>query len=82
MPMANPEHVAILKRGVEVWNKWRIANPEVRPDLSEADLNKADLSEANLWFAFGGGWGLVLTVELSLSSLPPTFLWLTHPKLR
>jgi len=32
--MANPEHLKILKQGVEVWNKWREENPEVRPDLS------------------------------------------------
>jgi hypothetical protein len=24
--MANPEHLAILKQGVEVWNKWRDEN--------------------------------------------------------
>ncbi len=33
--MANPEHLKILEQGVEVWNKWREENPEVRPDLSE-----------------------------------------------
>lgn len=31
--MANEEHVAILKRGVEAWNRWRRENPNVRPDL-------------------------------------------------
>lgn len=31
--MANEEHVAILKRGVEAWNQWRRENPDVRPDL-------------------------------------------------
>ena|SRR5208283_1896327 len=61
--MANPEHIAILKQGVERWNKWREEHPEVRPDLggaelgkvdfggnklSEADLSGADLSGANL----------------------------------
>jgi hypothetical protein len=24
--MANPEHLAKLKEGVEAWNKWRIAH--------------------------------------------------------
>ena len=24
-PMANEEHVAMLKQGVDAWNKWRIA---------------------------------------------------------
>ena len=32
--MANPEHVAILKQGVEAWNRWREGNPDVDPDLS------------------------------------------------
>jgi len=51
--MANPEHLARLKEGVEAWNQWRESNPSVKPDLSEADLLKtdfrnADLSEADL----------------------------------
>lgn len=32
--MANPEHVEILKQGVEVWNEWRTNNQGVIPDLS------------------------------------------------
>ena len=32
--MANPEHIEILKQGVEAWNKWRKENPEIKPDLS------------------------------------------------
>lgn len=40
--MANPEHLEILKQGVEVWNEWRIGN-SVTPDLEEADLNNANL---------------------------------------
>lgn len=32
--MANPEHLEILKQGVEVWNKWRDENPLIEPDLS------------------------------------------------
>jgi len=46
--MANPEHLEILKQGVEVWNKWRLENPGIMPDLSEANLREADLREANL----------------------------------
>ncbi len=26
--MANPEHLGILKQGVEVWNQWREENQE------------------------------------------------------
>jgi len=51
--MANPEHLAILKQGVEKWNQWRAANPYVTPHLFEAhligaNLTGADLSGANL----------------------------------
>ena len=56
--MANPEHLEILKQGVEVWNEWRKKNPDLKPDLSGAilvntylhrvNLRKADLFKANL----------------------------------
>ena len=46
--MANPEHLAILTKGVEVWNRWRKAFPNTRPDLEGANLSGADLSNANL----------------------------------
>ncbi|WP_255427051.1 pentapeptide repeat-containing protein [Sphaerospermopsis sp. LEGE 00249] len=51
--MANPEHLAILNQGVEVWNKWRDENRSwgPTPDLTEADLTEADLTEANLRWA-------------------------------
>ena len=46
--MANPEHLAKLKEGVEAWNRWREQHPEIRLDLSKADLGKADLIKVNL----------------------------------
>jgi hypothetical protein len=46
--MANKEHLAILKQGVEEWNKWREGNPEVRPDLRGIRLRNAKLSGARL----------------------------------
>ncbi|MCU0533943.1 MAG: pentapeptide repeat-containing protein [Hydrococcus sp. Prado102] len=49
--MANKEHLAILKQGVEVWNEWRNKNLQIRVDLSKADLVKADLKYARLWDA-------------------------------
>jgi hypothetical protein len=42
--MANPEHLNILKQGVEVWNQWRKENPGVEGDLTHADLTKANLT--------------------------------------
>jgi uncharacterized protein YjbI with pentapeptide repeats len=45
--MANPEHLEILKQGVEQWNEWRKEHPEVRPDLSKAEFAGRNLSGAN-----------------------------------
>ena len=41
--MANDEHVALLKKDVAAWNALRDKNPDIRPDLSRADLIGADL---------------------------------------
>ena len=49
--MANDEHVAWLKKGVDVWNEWRRGNPDIVPDLGEADLIEASLWRANLFKA-------------------------------
>jgi uncharacterized protein YjbI with pentapeptide repeats len=46
--MANPEHIAILKQGVEQWNKWRDENPELCPNLAEAIFDDTNLNWANL----------------------------------
>jgi hypothetical protein len=46
--VANDEHLAILRQGVEAWNEWRERNGTQELDLSEADLRQADLSEAHL----------------------------------
>lgn len=43
--MANPEHLAILKQGVEVWNQWRKDRPEIEPDLKGANLKNLNLLE-------------------------------------
>jgi hypothetical protein len=51
--MANEEHLARLKEGVAAWYNWRRAHPQVRPDLTKAnligmDLGGVDLSGADL----------------------------------
>jgi hypothetical protein len=46
--MANEAHLALLKQGVEVWNRWRAADRDIRPDLAGADLREANLAGANL----------------------------------
>jgi hypothetical protein len=45
--MADQEHLDILKQGVETWNAWRKANPEIVPDLEGADLEGANFRGAN-----------------------------------
>jgi uncharacterized protein YjbI with pentapeptide repeats len=76
--MANEEHLAILKQGVEVWNRWREENPDIRPDLRGADLRGADLGWANLGGAnlglaiLGGanlGWAILCWADLSRADL-------------
>jgi uncharacterized protein YjbI with pentapeptide repeats len=46
--MANPDHLDLLRQGVETWRTWRAQETSIRPNLSKADLSKADLSGANL----------------------------------
>ena len=66
--MAKDEHVALLKKGVAVWNAWRDENPNIHPDLSEAYLSEANLGGANL-----GGADLyrvnLIEAKLSLANL-------------
>ena len=51
--MANEEHLAILKKGVAawnrvaVWNEWKKQFPDIRPNLSRAELSGSNLTLAN-----------------------------------
>jgi uncharacterized protein YjbI with pentapeptide repeats len=45
----DPEHLALLRQGVEVWNGWRENEPSVRPDLSLADLTEANSRRTGLF---------------------------------
>ena len=55
--MANPEHLALLQQGVDVWNAWR-AKESSAADLIGADLIGADLSGADLGKAYLRGANL------------------------
>lgn len=46
--MANPEHVDILRQGIEVWNQWRSNNRGKWLDLSGADFSNEELTDADL----------------------------------
>jgi uncharacterized protein YjbI with pentapeptide repeats len=45
--MADANHLSILEQGVEAWNQWREANPQVRPNLYNADLYDKQLKGIN-----------------------------------
>jgi uncharacterized protein YjbI with pentapeptide repeats len=46
--MANPKHLALLKKNIFDWNAWRKENFNEFPDLTEANLPGANLTRANL----------------------------------
>jgi uncharacterized protein YjbI with pentapeptide repeats len=46
--MANPEHVRLLKSGVAAWNRWRLEEPDIWPDLITAPLRSLSLDGVNL----------------------------------
>lgn len=90
--MANPEHLAILKQGVEVWNAWREANPDVVPDLSGAELSYTDFSNAYMQHVNLTGtvlhrasfhrtilsWAVLEGADLSHAGLPQAYLYQTN----
>ena len=48
--MANSEHIKIIRKGVDYWNKWREDNPypySTAPNLEGADLSNLDLQKIN-----------------------------------
>ncbi|MBZ0320942.1 MAG: pentapeptide repeat-containing protein [Anaerolineae bacterium] len=77
--MANEEHLAILRRGVEAWNQWMAENPHVRPDLMGADLTAASLMGADLREAYLNGANLqqanLSKANLSGATLSEANLW-------
>ena len=48
--MSQEQHLKLINEAIEkhdiaIWNKWRQENPDIRPDLSGADLRRADLKK-------------------------------------
>jgi len=37
-----------MKQSVDVWNKWKKDNPDLKINLSQADLSEANLCRADL----------------------------------
>ena len=48
--MADPEHLALIQQGVDVWNARRAKEPDARVDLYDADLSGANLAGADLHY--------------------------------
>jgi hypothetical protein len=46
--MANPNHLKILRKGVEAWNEWRKQNEKIKPNLSGLNLADKNLEGLNL----------------------------------
>lgn len=66
--MADEEHLAIMRQGLEAWDVWRKENPRVRPNLTGADLSGADLSGFILIYADLSG------ADLTNADLSETYL--------
>jgi len=81
--MANEEHLALLRQGVDAWNEWKANNPEIRPNLSfatgngltirGAKLSGVDLSRTNLSRADLGKADLI-GANLSAANLREAYL--------
>src|SRR4051794_18816501 len=57
--MANPEHIALLRKGVAEWNAWREQNSSLQaPDLRDAEGAELELPGANLRGALLSGASL------------------------
>ncbi|MDH6084253.1 pentapeptide repeat-containing protein [Umezakia ovalisporum] len=62
------EHLAILKQGVTIWNKWRESNSEIKPTLNGVDLSNVDITGAILT------WTDLTSANLSGANLSNTNL--------
>jgi hypothetical protein len=71
--MANPEHLKILKQGVEVWNRWREENPKLLPDFTDANLRNANLRGINLFYA-NMKWSVLRNADLRDADFRNTYL--------
>jgi uncharacterized protein YjbI with pentapeptide repeats len=67
--MANEEQLAILRQGVEVWNKWREEHKTALIDLADADLKGANLRGADLSGSLGSGKDTLIIYGITVTNL-------------
>jgi uncharacterized protein YjbI with pentapeptide repeats len=81
--MANPEHLQILKQGVEAWNVWRDQHRDIRPDLSWATLRGVTLIGTNLFNAnlYGADLSRAILIEANLATADLTAAKITRANL-
>ena len=70
--MADRKHLELVRKGVQVWNAWRLENPTIEPDLDGADLSGVDLAGAAFANMSLNGTYLALA-ELSEADFTRTF---------
>jgi hypothetical protein len=82
--MANEEHVVQIKRGVKVWNTWREENPDIVPDLCDANLSNTWLPGADLSYTYLRDADLsgALLTSANLSGTDFTGAYLSNADLR
>jgi hypothetical protein len=76
--VANPEHLEILKQGVEVWNQWRKKKPNIETDLREAilqgvNLHKGMFLNAEHWSAHSMAFMHEARIVLRLCARPVNY---------
>jgi hypothetical protein len=79
--MADPDHLKMLRQGVDAWNAWREENPDIIPDLSGSDLSVVHLTGANLCKAKLTGadlFGANLQANLTGADLNRAYLRAAH----
>jgi uncharacterized protein YjbI with pentapeptide repeats len=70
--MANPNHIKILKQGIEIWNSWRQRFPEIKPDLSQANLTEVNLCPLTICDNFKASYQI--TADFAEANLCGTIL--------
>src|SRR5713226_9197003 len=71
--MADQHYLGLLKQGVNAWNIWRKDHPEIRPNLSDANLVRANLNWADLTGA-DLNWADLTGADLSWADLSRAYL--------